>query len=767
MTLHASVRDTRDELLSGPNLRLRIGEHVVDTGALRVVTRPELPRLTSKAVAVLVELVRNVGQTVTRDQLLDRVWTGRFPTPDVLTQAVKELRRALGDDSKPPQYIETIPKLGYRLIAPVLVLDGPESAVVIETATPVVEQRAIESRPLERRAVDEPREIASANDAPIPPHVPRFTRALRWTLVVAGCGIVLAAAAIVIAHLRSDAAAAARASRTWTVGARRVITSDPGAERRPQLSPDGTRVAFAAPDPVATTRVVVRSIEPSQVVHITHGGDTQEMLPAWSPDGTRIAFERVDEDACTMYVASSLGGDEREVGACRDVTVNYFDWTPDGRGLITAQSPTGGGELALVKLDLDSGEREFLKYARTDADQDLEPHYSPDGRFIAFRRGVAPYSDLYVMPSAGGDVRQVTHIASRIRGHTWTRDGRALVFASNFGGAMALYAVDVESGHVQSLGVAPAEYPDAARDADTIAYEIPRTQNQLAEISLAETGLTETGLAGDRVETLAPSTGSDYASALSPDGARIAFVSDRGGRSQLWLDDRATGAVTPLSEANESPLFWPRWRADGKAMVAVRIDAPSRRQLIEIDVATRRQRVLTKDDDNVLFGSYGVEPDSYVVALGESGRGNELVLVNRPGTPDESRRPIATGVAFAQVDAAARAVYYTASSGEGLYRFDLERGEQRFVTPKVSSVTTNGWRIVDGHIWYLTGIEVKPLVLHDLDPATGEERELKRIDIALKDVNFSITPARDAIVLSQIGTEDTDVGVFTLTRAAH
>ena len=51
-------RRANDDLLTGSNLRLRIGEHVVDTGALRVVTRPELPRLTSKSVAVLIELVR-------------------------------------------------------------------------------------------------------------------------------------------------------------------------------------------------------------------------------------------------------------------------------------------------------------------------------------------------------------------------------------------------------------------------------------------------------------------------------------------------------------------------------------------------------------------------------------------------------------------------------------------------------------------------------------------------------------------------------------
>jgi hypothetical protein len=84
----------------------------------------------------------------------------------------------------------------------------------------------------------------------------------------------------------------------------------------------------------------------------------------------------------------------------------------------------------------------------------------------------------------------------------------------------------------------------------------------------------------------------------------------------------------------------------------------------------------------------------------------------------------------------------------------------------VSSVTTLGWRVVDGHIWYLTGVEVKPVVLRELDPATGDVRELKRLDIGLKDVNFSITPGRDAIVLAEIGTENTDVGMFTLTRAA-
>jgi len=745
-----SPRRANDVLLAGPNLRLRIGEHVIDTGALRIVTRPELPRLTSKAVLVLIELVREVGQTVTRDQLLDRVWTGRFPTPDVLTQAIKELRRAFADDSKPPQYIETIPKVGYRLVAPVLVLDGPDAGLVAE-------------RDLSAPLVAPDEDPSTANDAFAPYAQPGArTAPARWPLVAVAVGAVLIAiAAIGIAILLErgrigESPVAATASR-WKVGGARALTSDPGAERRPQLSPDGTRVAFAIADSAtAINRVVVRSIEPSQVVRISSGGSENESLPVWSPDGTRIAFERAREDGCTIFVASSLGGDEREVGACRDYNVSYYDWTPDGRALITAQSSKGdAGDLSLVRLDLDSGEKTFLAYEHTDKDQDLEPHYSPDGRFIAFRRGVAPYSDLYVMPAAGGEVRQVTHVASRIRGHAWARDGRALIFASNFAGPMALYAIDVDSGAMQALGVSPAEYPSAARDADTIAYEIPRTQNQLTLI----------GLDDGTKRTLAASTGSDYAATLSPSGDRLVFVSDRSGQYQLWLYDWSSDSATPLTDDAESPVFWPRWSADSKRIVAVEINPAEGRRLIEIDVASRRERVLSGHGENILFGGYGVDADTYLLATGASGRSNQLVLIAHPGDANESRKVVESGVAFAQIDPSTRSIYYTTTSGDGLYRYALDSGERVFVSPKVSSVTTNGWRVVDGHVWYATGVEVKPVVIHDLDPATGEEHVLGRFDITLKDVNFSAMHDRKSLVLSEIGSEDTDIGMFTLTRA--
>jgi len=744
MNLHVSPQRATDDLLTRANLRLRIGEHVIDVGALRMVTRPELPRLTSKGVAVLIELVRHVGTTVTRDHLLDRVWTGRFPTPDVLTQAIKELRRAFADDSKPPQYIETIPKVGYRLIAPVLVLDGPDGGIFVETSA--------------AQTLDD--EAAPGAPASADPMQPRRSDARtegsrKW--IPAAIAIAAAALAVAAIFVRERAPAAADASE-WRVTDARALTSDPGPELRPHLSPDGTRIAFGVVD--ATTqldRIVVRSVEPSQLVRLTAGSNQHEAQPMWSPDGTRIVFERLGELSCTMYVSSSLGGDEREVGGCKDFNVNYFDWTPDGKGLITAQQPEGAdGELALLTINLDTGERTFLKYDRAAEDQDLEPHFSPDGRWIAFRRGIAPYSDLYVTSATGGAARQVTHISGRIRGHTWSRDGSALIFASNYAGPMSLYVADVRSGKTQALGVSPAEYPNGARGTDAIVYEVPRTQNTLALVPLGK------GAAPPRL--LAPSTGNDFAGTLSPAADRIVFVSDRSGQYQLWLYDWTSDSASPLTERADTAVFAPRWSADGKRLIAVQHNTAEGRRLIEIDVATRRQRVLTQPGENALFGMYGPDPGSYLVAIGSSGKDNKLFLVEKDGEPGESRKVLESGVAYAQLDDTARALYYTPTAGRGLFRFDFDTGATRFVSPKVNAISLNGWRVVGGKIWYITGAELKRSNVHEIDPDTGEEHVFTQVDVGLNDLNFSVMPDHSAIIAAPVGTQDTDIGLFRLTR---
>ena len=97
----------------------RIGESHHVEPSLNSVTGPAgTTRLEPKVMQVLVCLVAHAGEVVAKEHVMRTVWADTFVTDDVLTRSISELRRVFGDDAKDPRFIETIPKSGYRLIAP-------------------------------------------------------------------------------------------------------------------------------------------------------------------------------------------------------------------------------------------------------------------------------------------------------------------------------------------------------------------------------------------------------------------------------------------------------------------------------------------------------------------------------------------------------------------------------------------------------------------------------------------------------------------------
>src|SRR5580658_7026536 len=75
--------------------------------------------LTPRPFAVLRYLVENPQRLVTHDELLEALWPETYVQPQVLRTYILELRKLLGDNPDEPQFIETIPKRGYRFLAPV------------------------------------------------------------------------------------------------------------------------------------------------------------------------------------------------------------------------------------------------------------------------------------------------------------------------------------------------------------------------------------------------------------------------------------------------------------------------------------------------------------------------------------------------------------------------------------------------------------------------------------------------------------------------
>lgn len=92
---------------------------VIERDNFRVLKRDQARTLEPRAFDLLIYLVEHRGRVVEKGELFDQVWKQSFVTDSALTQEIRQIRRAIGDDADAPQYIETIPKRGYRFIAEV------------------------------------------------------------------------------------------------------------------------------------------------------------------------------------------------------------------------------------------------------------------------------------------------------------------------------------------------------------------------------------------------------------------------------------------------------------------------------------------------------------------------------------------------------------------------------------------------------------------------------------------------------------------------
>jgi DNA-binding winged helix-turn-helix (wHTH) protein len=134
-----------------------IGDWLIEPTLARVSRAGEMQRVTPRAMAVLVCLAEAGGSVVPRNDILDAVWPGMAVTPDALSQGLVELRRVFGDSPKQPGIIETIPKMGVRLVAAVVQKRAaPAAARAVEVQAPRAEpeRRSVAVLPFDNLSSD-------------------------------------------------------------------------------------------------------------------------------------------------------------------------------------------------------------------------------------------------------------------------------------------------------------------------------------------------------------------------------------------------------------------------------------------------------------------------------------------------------------------------------------------------------------------------------------------------------------------------------------
>lgn len=512
-----------------PPARLRIGDWDFIAERHELARGGEVVRLPRQQSLLLLRLAQVPGQVLSRQTLLDEVWSRRVVEDDVLSRAIAELRRALGDHPKRPAYIETIPKSGYRLCAPVRIVDAAEPAApAIAVAGPPSPER----RP--------------------------------WLL--AGAAVLAAVAAVVL--LRP--AGAGRAATVAQFAAARPLTSGTGLENRPALSADGRWLAYLEQrDLEDYGHLVLQSLDTGTREVIDDRGADND-APALSDDGTLLVWLHLEQGRCRLLLRDLRGRSTRELADCARQPRSAPLFVDDARHLVYTAPPADNSEAAgLWQLDLIDGSRTQLTHPLRAGGPDSDPALRPGGAEISFARGLEGEQQLLAVRRS--DRRLVTLVAdaNRLQGHAWS-DHDHLLLASDALGFRALIALDLPRRGQTLLGARGGAWPRRARDGSVVF-----------EQSSIDANIWRIGIGGNAAAAakVIASSRYDASPALSPDGQRLAYVSTRNDYEQVWLADADGGHEQLLALPGDLRWTRPSFLPDGGGLLLTCYDRESHTHL--------------------------------------------------------------------------------------------------------------------------------------------------------------------------------------------
>lgn len=735
------------------------GPFRLDTEERALLRDGEPVPLTPKAYETLLLLVERSGRILTKEEMMRAVWPETFVEEANLAHNISVLRKALGESPSEQHYIQTVPRRGYRFVASVRRLDEAQEPISenqdpLHSVTEGAEQASHSSGEV-TAAPPAPgaHQLAHESDA----HKPSGARGKRWLiLALAGLSVAVIATAIYKFAGQHESPDITHAPAPKIV----PLTSFAGAETAPALSPEGERVAYARRTEGSDNfDIYVQQIGTGSPFRLTTD-PAHETVPEWSPDGQKIAFVRAplklnltSQEKYNVYVIPSLGGAERKVGEFAGGNWMPVCWTADSKSLAVRDSISPGEPLSIYLLSIESGEKRKITSPPAGSSGDSCPAFSPNGSMLAFVRGKGGSEmDVHVQPmTPSGEPRRLTFDNTQLWDLTWTGDGREIVFGSNRGGSRGgLWRVPVEGGEPQPVpGTGMySVLPHISRKGDRLAFDQ----------QIYDTNVWRYEVPSPKGHAIAPtkiiaSSLQDEAGHYSPDGRKIAFVSNRSGRMEVWVCEADGSGPRQLTSLAGNDTGTPRWSPDSRQVIfESRLDGHA--DLFVVGEEDARVRRLTTETSN--DGAPCWSRDGRTIYFG-SNRGGSYQIWKMPAEGGEARQVTKGGGRIPLESPDGKHLYYTKGS---IWRVPVEGGEEVPVIEDPRPFSYGYWAVAEGGIYFATGgVSLQP-VIHFFDFATGRVTEVVKLKVWRlpgDPVGLSVSADGRWLLATQLDATSTDI----------
>jgi Tol biopolymer transport system component len=533
------------------------------------------------------------------------------------------------------------------------------------------------------------------------------------------------------------------------------ITSQPGEELFPSLSPDGRMLVYSSKSS-GNWDVFLQRVGGAIPNNLTEDFTGDDNAPALSPDGEYIAF-RSERQGGGIFVMGATGESVRRLS---DFGFNPA-WSPDGAEIFfTTEDIVGPGDRGSVSelwaVDVSDGRKRRI--AEGDA---VQSSASPHGHRIAYW-GLAEgesVRNIWTIPTEGGEAVPVTSEAAIDWNPVWSPDGTHLYFSSDRGGSMNLWRVPIDerSGQVQgepepvTTGAsASRQHPSISADGRRVAYVELVTTSNIHRIAFdSETGTVE----GQPIPVTRGSvlTRSPWP---SPDGEWIVYKT-MGKQEDLFVARNDGTDLRQLTNDVHKDRE-PRWSPDGKHIAffsnrsgsveiwTINPDGTDLRQITNTPGAPVNP-VWSSDSSRIAYSAVADRSDSYIVDLAlpwDEQQLQPLPPVNEAGDTFQPSSWSPDGRVLA------------GHAPTGIYQYSVGSGEYRELIDFGS-----------GAIWLADGrrlVFVSQGRLFLIDSESGDHAELLSLDpVASIQPWFSLSPDNRTIYFGRT-TRESDIWMLEL-----
>lgn len=350
------------------------------------------------------------------------------------------------------------------------------------------------------------------------------------------------------------------------------VTSEPGVEFQPAISPDGSEVAYVE-GPIGSPRIVVRSALELGTGESRPGADAggKHWFPTWMPGGASLRFWSCEDQfyvqpGCEWMKAGSRGGPALTVGVPR---LGHYAWSQDGSRVAFAVGDS------IFAYTTDGGESELLGVHTVDSSLPHSLAWSPDGELIAYVNGNShwrtsanvAHASIWILDAKGGEPIPVTDEEHLNVSPQWLPNSRHLLFVSDRDGSRGIYVVEVGSegpiGTARSVpGASDPHSISVSADGRKLAYARFADRQNIWSIPIPDSG--SISLRDDLGDAIPITTGNQVIErfSLSPDGEWIAFDSYLQGKFGIYKQPLSGGAPQLVVDITGN-AFEPSWSPDG------------------------------------------------------------------------------------------------------------------------------------------------------------------------------------------------------------